>query len=189
MQHRERLVEIVASTDWLMRALRAVRAVALPQGCIGAGAIRSTVWDFLHGYSTRSSVGDVDVAYFDREDLSRPREAHYQSRLAQLEPAVAWEVANQAAVHLWYENEFGEPSRPHQSLADAIGSWPETATAVAVWLEHDDRIQVLAPLGLSDLFAGVVRRNAKCASAGAFEARVRDKRFAERWPKLRIIRD
>jgi uncharacterized protein len=188
VQHRDRLIEIVGSTDWLMRALRAVRTAALPSGCIGAGSIRSTVWDSLHGYAAPSSVGDVDVAYFDRSDMSREAEARYQTRLAQLEPGLPWEVVNQAAVHLWYEKAFGEPAPAHPSLADAVGSWPETATAVTVWLDADDRIQVLAPLGLTDLFEGLVRRNARCASAEAFETRVREKRFAERWPEVRIIR-
>ncbi|MBI5534773.1 MAG: nucleotidyltransferase family protein [Deltaproteobacteria bacterium] len=171
-----------------MRALRALREVALPEGCIGAGAIRNTVWDLLYGSASPSEIADVDVAYFDPGDLSRETEERFQRRLAQLQPDLPWEVINQAAVHLWHEKATGERARPHASLDDALGSWPETATAVAVRLDSDDRICVVAPLGLVDLFEGVVRRNAACVSPGVFEERVRSKRFAERWPRLRIVR-
>lgn len=44
---RRRIVEIVSATPWLMQALRAVRSVGPPGACLGAGAVRSTVWNNL----------------------------------------------------------------------------------------------------------------------------------------------
>ncbi|WP_235505003.1 nucleotidyltransferase family protein [Variovorax sp. Root318D1] len=50
-----------------MAALRVVRSLGLQSWCIGAGAIRSLVWDTLHEFDRRSPVEDMDVVYFDVE--------------------------------------------------------------------------------------------------------------------------
>jgi len=187
---RDTLATIVAATPWLMRALRAVRSLALPgSGCIGAGAVRSTVWDSLHGLSSPAPLADVDVAYFDPSDLSPEAEATHQRRLTGLVPELHWEVVNQAAVHLWYERTFGRSVPPLDSLEEGIASWPETATAVAVRLDDRDQVQVLAPLGLIDLFECIVRRNPTRVDEGTFRARVEAKRYAERWPRVRVVWD
>jgi uncharacterized protein len=185
--HRDSLIEIVRATPWLMRALRAVRSVAPPGACVGAGAVRSTVWDVLHGHPKSSPLADVDVAYFDPTDMSPESEAQCQRYLTELEPDLVWDVANQAAVHLWYARRFGEAAAPLDSLEDAVRSWPETATAVAVRLDGDDTLHVVAPCGLADLFACVVRRNPVRVSASQFRARVQAKRYAERWPRVRVV--
>lgn len=187
MRARNRLVEIVRSTPWLMRALQAVRSVGAPDACIGAGAIRATVWDFMHGYTTPSLVADVDVAYFDASDLSAEAQERYRRQLAVREPSLVWDVVNQAAVHLWYERMFGTPVAPLESVEDGIASWPETATAVGVRLDAADRLHVIAPLGLSDLFDGVIRRNPRRVSASQFRARVEAKRYHDQWPMVRVV--
>jgi hypothetical protein len=56
-----RLEAIVRSTAWLMRALEAARRVDAPDWLIGAGAVRTAVWDRLHGYDHNSHSGDIDL--------------------------------------------------------------------------------------------------------------------------------
>lgn len=184
----QRLAELVAAAPWLLDALRAVRTLALPQAAIGAGTLRNLVWDRLHGRTPLPwPESDVDVVFFDPVDLRAERDAAAQAELAARLPALRFEVTNQAAVHLWFEACFGEPVAPLSSLAEAVASWPETATAVAVRLEPDDALTVIAPLGLEDLFAGIVRHNPVRCSAEHFHARVAAKRLAERWPLLRFV--
>jgi hypothetical protein len=85
-------------------------------------------------------------------------------------------VVNQAGVHRW------RPVRaPHTSLVDGIASWPEVVTCVAVTLHADGRVGVIAPYGLDDLFAQVVRPNPRCLSPGAFAERRWRKRWGEEW--------
>jgi hypothetical protein len=187
LDDRERLVRIVEATPWLIRALHAVRAAGIPHACAGAGAIRGTVWGHLHGYTDPSPVADVDVAYFDSSDLSRESETGHRRRLCALEPGLVWDVVNQAAVHVWYEGTFGRRIAPFESVEDGVGSWPETATAVAVWLDASGRVEVVAPCGLADLFACVVRRNPRFESAPQFRARVDAKRYQERWPSVHVV--
>ena len=44
-----RLRDVLRATPWLMEALRAARAVDPPDWLLGAGAVRTAVWDHLHG--------------------------------------------------------------------------------------------------------------------------------------------
>jgi hypothetical protein len=86
------------------------------------------------------------------------------------------------------------PVAARPDLPERLGSlvrstpWlPETATAGAVRLLPDDRVQVVAPCGLEDLFGLVCRRNPRRVSVAHYRRRVRDKRIADRWPGVRIV--
>jgi len=67
-----------------------------------------------------------------------------------------------------------------------VASWPETATAVGVRLSAEGDIDVLAPLGLADLFALRLRHNAARAAPDVFWKRVEDKQWVQRWPELQL---
>jgi hypothetical protein len=64
---------------------------------------------------------------------------------------------------------------------------PEAATSVAVRLDADGCVRVVAPLGLDDLFDCIVRRNPSRASVSMFKARVEAKRYSELWPRVRVV--
>jgi len=181
------LRRILAGNASFMAILHAVREAALPHGCVGAGVVRSLVWDVLHGRLEWTMRGDVDVAYFDEADLSESSQSAYLARLREIQPDVPWEVVNQAGVHLWYERHFGFAVPPLTSLEEAISTWPEYATCIAVRLTDDDRLDIVAPWGLDDLFSMTVRRNPTRASLAEYLRRVQAKRYAERWPKVTVV--
>ena len=183
----QRLVELARATPWLMQALAAVRSLGLASWCIGAGAVRNMVWDSLHDKASPSALPDIDVAWFDRADVSSARDRALQAKLAALMPGVSWDVTNQAGVHLWFDAYFGKPVEPLASLHDGVATWPEFATAVGLWLDPQDTIGVIAPHGLHDLFDGVIRHNPARASVANFLHRLEQKRYQERWPEVRII--
>lgn len=184
---RARLAALARATPWFMQALAHVRALRLRTWCVGAGAVRTLVWDALHGFATPSALADVDVAWFDADDLTPGRDAALQAQLRRAAPHIPWEVTNQAAVHLWFEGHFGQAVTPLRSLEDAVASWPEFATAVGLWLDDDDGLHVIAPHGLDDLFAMVVRRNPVRVSVQAYRERVASKRPAQRWPRVTVV--
>ncbi|MES2070125.1 MAG: nucleotidyltransferase family protein [Pseudomonadota bacterium] len=184
---QQRLVSMAQESPWLMSALSAVRGLGLASWCIGAGAIRNLVWDTLHAFPTPSALPDIDVAYFDAADLSAERDADIQRRLSAAFPGLPWEVTNQAAVHLWFERSFGHAVPPLTSLHEAIASWPEYATAVGLTLRQDDTIEVIAPHGLEDLFSLTVRRNPARVSIDTYRQRIEQKRYSERWPRVKVI--
>ena len=175
---------MVRSSSPLMAALRAVRSLRLASWCIGAGAVRSLVWDTLHGFEEASPVEDVDVVYFDDSAEDDEQDTRLESRLRFLIPSVRWEVTNQATVHRWFADTMNQVVDPLESLEAGIATWPEFATCVGVNLRDDESVGVVAPHGLDDLFGLRVRRNPQRASAAVYRQRVESKRFGERWPLL-----
>jgi uncharacterized protein len=182
-----RLEELVRSSDWLMAALRAGREVDPPDWLVGGGVLRDLVWDRLHGRAEPGRPRDVDLAFFDPLRLDAGRDAEVEQALVDRLAGVPWDAKNQAAVHRWYGRVFGGEVAPLASAADGVGTWPETATAVAVRLLDGDELRVVAPFGLEDLFGLVCRRNPRRVSVDHYRRRLRDKRVAERWPKVTII--
>jgi len=182
-----RLVALARAAPWFMAALAHVRALRLPAWCVGAGAVRNLVWDALHGHALPSTLADIDVAHFDASDLSPGRDAALQRRLQASAPSLPWEVTNQAGVHLWFEQFFGHAVEPLPSLQEAVATWPEFATCVGLWLDDDDALHVIAPHGLDDLFAMVVRRNPARVSVETYRERVATKRYAQRWPRVTVV--
>jgi hypothetical protein len=183
---RERVEEILRSTPWFMEALAAAREVDAPDWLIGAGALRTAVWDRLHGFDEPTELADIDLVFFDPADLSAERERGVEDALRVELPAAPWDAKNQAAVHLWFPDKFGYEVEPLRSTGEAVATWPETATCVAVRLTSDDRFQLVAPYGLDDLLGLVHRRNPARVSVEEYERRLRTKRIAERWPRVRL---
>ncbi|MBT2332383.1 nucleotidyltransferase family protein [Variovorax paradoxus] len=173
-----------ASAD-LMAALRAVRSLGLRSWCIGAGVIRSLVWDILHDFDQRSAVEDVDVVYFDA-DAGPEQDADLEHRLHTAMPNLRWEVTNQASVHCWFAATLHQVVAPLESLEEGIATWPEFATCVGVYLNEDGSLGIVAPHGLDDLFELRVRHNPLRADVATYRQRVKEKRFADRWPRLSI---
>ena len=183
-----RLESLVCSTPWLLEALEAARDVDPPDWLVGGGVLRDLVWDRLSGRSRPAPPRDLDLAFFDLTRLDPARDAEVEQALAARLPGIPWDAKNQAAVHTWYHQAFGGPPvAPLTSAADGVATWPETATAVAVRLLRDGRLQVVAPCGLEDLFGMVCRRNPRRVTVDHYRRRVRDKRIADRWPRVEIV--
>lgn len=76
---------------------------------------------------------------------------------------------------------------PLTSLTDAVATWPERCTSVAVSLSATDALSVIAPSGLDDLFGLVLRRNPRRVTVEIFRRRLSAKRIRERWPEVTVI--
>ncbi|MGH3095633.1 MAG: nucleotidyltransferase family protein [Streptosporangiales bacterium] len=183
----KRLDALIRSSGWHMEVLRAARECALPDWLIGAGVLRDLVWGEMHDGFDPALVKDVDVAFFDPTDLTPVRDAAATAQLVRALPGINWEATNQAAVHLWYPDWFGDEVAPLVSAADGVATWPETATCVGARFLDDDGIEVVAPLGLDDLLDGVCRRNPRRVTVEQYRRRLQRKNIAERWPNVRIV--
>ena len=190
----QQVIHIISATPWLMQALRAAAGMGWSRWCIGAGAVRSAVWEALHGRAATDmpppGLGDVDLVYFEAGELAgehwRLAEKVAQQRLQQLMPGLQWEVVNQAAVHCWYRDEVGQSVPPFTLLEEALASWPEVVTCIGAYLDDAGAVQLLAPLGVEDLLALRVRHNPRRVGVATYADRMQRKQWPLRWPLLTV---
>ena len=123
---------------------------------------------------------DVDVIYFDLADASAFRDATIRAQLLEYMSEIKWSVHNQARMNI------RNGDSPYLDLDDAMRHWPETATAIAARI-CEQRVEVLAPLGIDDLI-GLIVRPTPCFAVklGAYRDRIATKNWTLRWPRLTI---
>ena len=182
-----RLEAIMRACPSLMQVMTTARDLDLPDWLIFSGAIYQRVLNALTGREADYGIKDYDLGYFD-PDTSYAAEDAVIARVAAafaspLRELV--EVRNQARVHLWFEGKFGEPDAPLTSTAEALGRFTTVAFAVGVRLERDDRLTIVAPFGLDDLFALRLTPNPSRRTEGF--ARTAASATA-RWPELTVAR-
>ena len=181
-----RLIGILRETPNLMTVLRTARSLGLPDWLIFSGAVYQPVMNHLTGRDPDHGIKDYDLGYYDPADTSYEAEDAVIRRVAAafdtpLRDMV--EVRNQARVHLWFEDHFGEPYAPLGRTTEALTRFTSATFAVGVRLEADDRLHIEAPFGLEDLFALRLRPNPTRKTAGF--ARTAAATLA-RWPEVTV---
>ncbi|WP_431801790.1 nucleotidyltransferase family protein [Halobacillus andaensis] len=181
----DKLQHIVTSTSFLQEVL-AEAEQEFDHYYIGAGCITQTVWNVLSGFEEGYGIKDIDVVYYDAHDLNGEGERSLEKKLRQRFSHIPFsiDVTNEARVHLWYEEKFGKPIRPYQSVEEAIGTWPSTASALGI-KKTDDYYRIYAPFGLEDLFNMIVRPNKKMIPKEVYEQKALQ--WRRRWPDLTVI--
>ncbi|AJY45790.1 nucleotidyltransferase family protein [Martelella endophytica] len=187
MDDVSRLIGAVERSPLLAPILLAWERIALPDCWLVAGALAQTVWNDRFGYAPDRGIADIDIVYFDPDDLSERAEAHEAARIRALFSDIpAWlDVKNQARVHLWYPGRFGYAIAPYDNTARAIATFPTTATSIGI-RPGPGGIEVEAPFGLSDLMSATVRPNKTQVSREVYEAKVG--RWQTLWPELAVMR-
>jgi hypothetical protein len=178
------LLSVLRQQPRLVRLLDALVAEPLPDWYVGAGIIYQTWWNHRTGRPLDAWIEDIDLVYFDPTDLSAEAEADIQARLAHLTAPLPLDVSNQARVHRWYPAVFGREIPPYTSTADAIATWPTTASSVGLTV-RDGELWLLAPLGLDDLLGMIARPNKRLIPRAVFEGKV--SRWRRCWPELTVI--
>ena len=182
----ERLTAILRATPPLMRVLTVARRLCLPDWLVFSGAVYQPVLNHLTGRPLDYGIKDYDLAYFDASDLSYEAEDAVIRRVSDAfdEPVRSMlQVRNQARVHLWFETKFAEQYPPLSCTAEALERFASATFAVGVRLEADDRLHIVAPFGLADLFALRLVPN-PCRKAVGFARASADVR--RRWPEVVI---
>ncbi len=176
----QEVAKLVKDDKWMMAVLNEAEELHLQDWMIGAGFLRNKVWDHLHGIKRGvADAGDIDLIYFDPEDQN---ENHDRALSAQMNGKLGleWEIVNQAYTHKWHDRKI-----PYKNSAEALAEWVETPTCVAVTLMNGEPT-IIAPLGIDDLVNLIVRPT-PTAEPDSFNRRYRDKKWLEKWPRLRII--
>ena len=184
---RDVLETIIRQQPVLMTVLTGLRDMALPDHLLVAGAIYNQVWNYLTARPDMMGVNDIDVFYFDDSDIGWDAEDEVIKRcdLRFAGLGLPVQVRNQARVHLWYEQKFGSPFSPLNSSAEMLRRYASKTHAVGGRLDGADKMVIIAPFGLDDLFSFRMVPNP------VLDNRISHTRKAERakavWPELTVI--
>lgn len=156
-----RFKRIIREDPLARGAIDAAHASSLPDAWVVSGVLYNAVWNGLTGRPSGHGVRDVDVAYFDASDLSyaaedaaiRAAAPHFAALGAPVE------IRNQARVHLWFPERFGQPYPALKSVQDGVDRYASIAHAVAARTTAEAALEVYAPFGLEDVFAMRLRPN------------------------------
>jgi len=181
------LADIVRADAGLMHVLTTLRPLGLNDWRVFSGAVYQSVWNARTGRPAGYGIKDYDLGYFD-PDTSWDAEDVVIKRVAAAfdEPFRSQvEVRNQARVHLWFADRFGEPYDALTGTDEALARFVAPAFAVGVRLEADDTISIAAPFGLEDVFSMTLRPNPGRPLAKGWCKAVDSARA--RWPELGVI--
>ncbi|MFN1512371.1 nucleotidyltransferase family protein [Vibrio owensii] len=175
----DKLAQLLAEDPLRIQALECVRSLGLPDCYIAAGFVRNLVWDHLHLKQNPTPLNDLDVVYFDPDELDEQAYLKYETQLNALMPELNWQVRNQANMHL------RNGDKPYQSTLDAMSHWPEKETAVAARLDEKKQIECISVFGFESLFEGQITYNPK-RTLTLFQSRVESKNWLITWPQLQV---
>ncbi len=179
------LVGIVEECAPLMQVFSQARTLNLPDWWIVSGAIYNQVWNHLTGRPDLFGVKDIDLFYFDpdtsygaEDDAIRRAESHFDT-------PVPVEVRNQARVHVWYKDHFGQDYDPLTKTTDGIDNFACKTHAVGMRLGPDNRFDIYAPFGLDDIFSFRLTPHTKRDNRATHLAKA--KRQMKLWPELTFV--
>ncbi|MDB4992325.1 MAG: hypothetical protein JWL75_570 [Parcubacteria group bacterium] len=194
------ILDTIRSDSERMSILKAVSELKLSDWWIGAGFVRSAVWDHLFAKGNHTKLNDVDVVYWKsldsygipeetlisvlKKDEANPvwdEERFYQEKLSSFVPGYEFEVKNQARMHLWSGKLIER--EPYLTAAEGIADWVETATTVGVRLNEGGELIFTAPNGILDLVNGIIRPRKKELTEVTLE-RTAKKNWLTQWPGL-----
>jgi len=158
-------------------------ALGLDQCHLTAGCLFQAEWNRRSGQAASWGVKDYDVFYYD-EDLSWDAEDAVIRRVERAtgDLGATVEVKNQARVHLWYRDRFGEDYPALRSARDGIDRYLIACTCIGIEVASGE---LYAPDGLADMAAGVLRMNPVHPSPVLFQRKAED--YRRRWPFLTIV--
>ena len=175
------IAAFIESQPQILEALEVAANTKLPDCWVGAGFIRKAVWNELSGRPYDPAHADIDIVFFDDQDVRPERDWLAEDSLRRRYPGELWEVRNQAYMHLKKK----EP--PYRDTADGIAHWVETCTCIAARLDGG-RVEILAPHGVADLVDFVIRPVPTYRTRlPEFHRRVDRKNWRASWPQLTIL--
>lgn len=182
LKDMDKIVHLLKQDPMRVEALHCVKRLELPQCYIAAGFLRNLVWDALHNKTKPTLLNDIDVVYFDDNEVDPNACFKYEAWLNTQMPQFNWQVRNQALMH--HRNN----DQPYKSTLDAMSYWPEKETAVGVRVTANSDYECVSAFGFESLFNGHISYNRK-RPRSLFDQRVYAKNWLVLWPSLKVIYD
>lgn len=178
---------IIKQNSYLYDVIKIASSEEIENFYIGAGAVTQTIWNSIFDNELTYGIADIDIAYFNKDDLSEMAENTVIKTLSQKLKHIPFhlDIKNQARTHLWYKDKFGYDILPVSSIKDAIDRWPTTSTSIGLRIDRDNNMDIYAPFGFDDLFSGTVRANKRQITSEIYNRKVQ--KWIKIWPNLKII--
>ena len=185
------IIKWLLEDEYRIDALIVAEQLKLNDWMLAAGFVRNLVWDKIHGL--QSALNDIDLIYFDVNDLSIERDKAIEAELKRIAPIYPWSVKNQARMHL------RNGHQQYSSSLNAMSYWPEKQTAIGVSSVYLSSVSNPIPASVSGMATQLVlhtpfdfnclfdlslHHNPK-AKRALFEHRLAQKGWLQTYPKLR----
>jgi uncharacterized protein len=184
LKTKDDVIKLIQFDERMMEIIKVASTLNLPDWWICAGFVRSKIWDTLHGFTVRTETPDVDVIYFDNQNINENVEKKLEKKLVSMMPTIPWSVKNQARMNLIND------LPPYTSSEDAISRFPETVTALGVKLDKKNNLVLTAPWGLEDVINLEVKPTPYFTEtkelAAIYEQRMIKKNWQSIWHKIKI---
>ena len=180
MEHR--LKSLIESVPELIETAKICQSVGLPNFYIAGGAITQIIWNSLLERNLLDSVKDFDIVYFD--DNENQTEKWFEGVIrTQLSHFIKIDIKNQANVHKWYPEKFGQVISPYTQVEQGIDSWL-SAFSIGFTLNIDGNISIYSSQGLEDAFDMKVKPNKIAMSESNYIKMTNS--FKKRWSSISV---
>ena len=153
-------ISILKENKELMSLLDYIEKLELPNFYIAAGCVFQTIWNYYDKKTLNYGIKDIDVIYFNKDDLSVERDLEYYKKIKKYSETIGYnyeiDVSNEARMHLCKKRKFNIEIEPYTSSEDAIDKWIATVHAIGI-TKLGNKIKIYAPYGLSDIFSRTIR--------------------------------
>lgn len=139
-----RFISVVLTNPINRAILERLPGLDMPDAWLVSGSLFQSVWNHLTNRSITHGIKDYDVFYFDDGDLSWEAEDDVIRRCAAAfsDLGAEIEVRNQARVHLWYEQHFGQPYEPLSSSCAGIDQFLHLTGMIGIRPTEDGSFEV-----------------------------------------------
>jgi len=174
---------ITAQSQHLTRWLHALQDLDLPDGWIVSGAIYNLVWNHLTDRPALHGLKDVDLFYFDPDTSYDAEDRAIRHAATHFPASPPAQLRNQACVHLWYPQRFGQPYPQLTHACQAIDLFSTRSHCIAARLSGE-ALEIYAPFGLEDMFSFRLTPNTALNNRETHHAK--SARQMAQWPELQL---
>lgn len=153
-------ISILRKNTDLMIILDYIDKLNLPNYYIASGSIFQTVWNYYDGKTLDYAMKDIDVIYYDKNNLTKESEEGLENKVTSYFRKIGinykFDIHNEARMHLWKKVNENKDIDQYENSEDAIDQLIATVQAVGVTKDNGE-IRIYAPYGLSDIFSKTIR--------------------------------
>jgi len=177
-----RLKSLIESVPELIETAKICQHIGLPNFYIAGGAITQLIWNNILGQHPLKNIKDFDIVYFD--DSECQTEKWFENVIStQLSHSIKIDIKNQANVHKWYPEKFGQVINAYTQVEQGIDSWL-SAFSIGFTLNLDGSLFVYSSCGLEDAFNMKVKPNKVAMSEQNYLKMTNS--FKARWPVISV---